>query len=95
MGYQYDRHLRRAIKVTDQVHDVFSGAAIEVAGGFVGKQNLGFSDQCSRNCDPLLLASGECRGTMMKSATQSDPGERAGGEIEPLTAIDFGIFCAT
>src|ERR1043166_2139726 len=47
------------IQLTEEFHNFFALAGMQVAGRFVGQQNLRFSDDRARNAYQLLLSAGE------------------------------------
>ena len=51
-----------AVDAQQQVHDLVGGGGIEVARGFVGKQQLRPIDHGARNSHALLLATGKLVG---------------------------------
>jgi hypothetical protein len=48
-----------AVEALEDLHDLDAGAAVEVAGGLVGQDELRVVDQRARDRHPLLLAAGE------------------------------------
>src|SRR4051812_40448728 len=79
-----------AIQILNEIEYLFAGLAVEIAGGFVGQQELGPIHQSAGQGDPLLFASGKLSGTMADSTRQADSLE---GLIRELTAFirqDFG-----
>src|SRR5690349_1236553 len=53
------------VELLKNCHDLDAGAAIEIAGRFVGKQYLGLVDQGACYGDALLLATGELAWVMV------------------------------
>ena len=56
----------------DEVEDFAPRGLIEIAGGFIGKENLGFVHQGPGNRHPLTLASGEFAGPVGKSMLEAE-----------------------
>ena len=48
-----------AVELLEQVHDLFSLAGMQTAGGFICQDQLWFGDDRSRDCHQLLLSAGE------------------------------------
>ncbi len=53
------------VEALDEGEDCLGGAFVEVAGGFVGEEDLGLGDQGAGEADALLLASAELAGLML------------------------------
>ena len=53
-------------------HDLDAGAAVEIAGRFVGQQHLRLVDERARNRHALLLAAGKLAGMMILAAGEAD-----------------------
>ncbi len=70
------------IELVEEIENFLAGFAIEIAGGFIGKDDDGAVGKCTGDGDTLLLAAGELIGLMVKAVLQSDlsgkPG--AGGD---------------
>src|SRR5215472_7530209 len=65
------------VELLENCHDLYAGAAIEIASRFVGEQHLRFVDQCSRNCHSLLLPAGKLTWIMVFTAREPDRCEYA------------------
>ena len=50
-----DLILERLVEAFEQIHDLFAGFGIEVAGWLVGQDDRRIVDQCAGNCDSLRL----------------------------------------
>ncbi len=59
-------------KVGEKFDDFLAGMGIEVAGGFVGKDEVRLIDQSAGNGDALLLAAGQFVGTMFEARGEAD-----------------------
>ena len=64
-----------AVECLEQRHDFFAGMAVEIAGGFIGKNQARTIDQGSRNCNALLLTAGNLIGQRGRFIFQSHLGE--------------------
>jgi len=82
MGYQQKRGAMLPRKIEQQVHDLPAGGAVEVAGRFVGKQQLGLRREGARNGHALLLAAGQLRGIMQGAGGKPDLAQRLLGARE-------------
>ena len=58
------------VEVEEKFDDAMARLAIEIAGGFVGEEDLGAIDEGAGDRHALLLATRELRGVMMQSFTQ-------------------------
>ena len=57
-----DEHQRRAafaVELEQQFNDVCAGLAVEIAGGFIGKQQFGVTGEGAGNCNALLFSAGK------------------------------------
>src|SRR3990170_2453691 len=54
-----------AVETLQDLHDLDAGAAVEIAGGLVGQDQLGVVDQRARDRHPLLLPAGELVGRVV------------------------------
>ena len=52
------------------IHDFIRGFAIQVTGGFIGKNNGGIVDQCPGNGNPLALPTGKLIGFVVAPVRQ-------------------------
>ena len=73
-----------AMKPLYQLENQVCGAIVQIAGWFIGHQDLRPSNQCPRQRDPLLLAAGEFTGAMTTSIFQSHFAQPAAGRIHGL-----------
>src|SRR6185437_5153931 len=58
VGYLDDGH-SFFVQLFEQLHDLFALAGIQVAGGFIGQQQPGFTDECAGDAYELLLSPGK------------------------------------
>lgn len=65
------------VEVEEEVDDVAAVAAVEVAGGFVGKEQGGAVDEGAGEGDALLLTAGELNGVVVGAVLEADFGEQA------------------
>jgi len=72
VGDHDDEHGMLAWRSRPGVARVGAGGGIEVAGGFVGEEDLGGKEQGAGDGDPLLLASGEGVGAVVGSPVESE-----------------------
>src|SRR5829696_6216890 len=61
----HDRRSEAAVQVADERQDLFAGAGVEIAGGFVGEQDWRVDGQRASDGDALALAAGELVGEMV------------------------------
>ena len=78
MGDQDQGGVAITIDVEQQLGNVLAGVAIEIAGGFVGKQDDRVAGKCPGNGNSLLLASGHLARVVIQSVTQAEPGQVPG-----------------
>ena len=71
-----DGHPQRLVKLTDEVHDLGTVPAVEIAGRLIGQQQLRTIDQRPRQRRPLLLTSGEFAWPVRHSRRQPYPVQR-------------------
>ncbi len=60
----------------EQFEDLDAGGGVELAGRFVGQQQLGVVDQRPGQRHPLLLAAGELVGAEMEAVAEPDLGQQ-------------------
>ena len=60
------------IQLLKNCHDLDTGAAVEIAGRLIGKQQFRIVDQRARDRDPLLLATGELARMMIFAAVETN-----------------------
>ena len=81
MGNQHQRGPPLLVEVEQQVADALAGAAVQIAGGFVGEQQAGLGGEGAGNGDPLLLAAGQLPWVMTQALAQADPLQQFGGSL--------------
>ena len=47
------------VNFAEKFHYLFSSFTVQSAGWFISKNNLGFCDHCSGDCNSLLLSAGK------------------------------------
>src|SRR5664280_1629376 len=67
-----------------QLHDLFPGMAVQVAGGFVGDDHDRIGDQGARNRHALLLAARKLLGLVVHAVSQPDLLEHIFGQLLPF-----------
>ena len=72
MGDEYDGHLLLCVDSHDEVENELSAGAVEVTGGFIGKEHRRTVRQASRYGDALPFASGQFRGKMVEPMFQAN-----------------------
>ena len=70
VGYDDDGHAR-FVQVLQNLHNLYGSFAVEGAGRFVGKDNLGLGNQRTGNGDTLLLSAGHLIGHVVRPVFQS------------------------
>src|SRR3989338_11414856 len=76
-----------AVQLLEQRHDFLAGLAVEVAGGFIRKNQARAVDQGARNRHALLLPPGNLVGHGVRLVFQADLGEHLMGA--PLALLAF------
>ena len=76
------------VEADEHVDNLLAGAAVQVAGGFVGEEDGGFLDEGAGDADALLLAAGEFGGLVAHPVAEADalqgfPGALAAGLRRP------------
>ena len=86
--HEYNCQSLFVIQRLKNFHDLDRGAAVEVPGWFVGKQNRRPVHQTAGNGHALLLPAGELRRVMPGAVGESYTGERFHGPLGPLIGTD-------
>ena len=81
VGHHHDRLAELTHGHAHEREDLGAGPAVEVAGRFVGEDDLGPTGQGTGHGDPLLLPTGELARAMAEAALQAD---RLDHEAEPF-----------
>lgn len=76
-----DRLAEFLVELTQERENIFGTLRVEISGGLVCQDNLGFADDGARNRDTLLLAAGKLRRPMMKAVAQA---EKFDGQLEAM-----------
>src|SRR5580704_109979 len=85
--YHNDRHPQLLVEVADQIQDLASSAAVEIAGGLVGEQELRAVDEGTSQCGPLLFPAGEFARTMVAARLQPNSRKSLAGQTVTLPPI--------
>ena len=88
MGDEDQRGAVLAVQREQQVGDFIPGVTVEVAGGFIGEQQLRAAVKRARQRDPLLLAAGELYRQVMQAFAQPQLLQQRPGAAAAL-AITF------
>ena len=88
MGDEDQRGAVLAVQRKQQVGDFIPGVTVEIAGGFIGKQQLRAAVERARQRDPLLLAAGKLYRQMVQALTQPQLLQQCPGAAAAL-AIAF------
>src|SRR6056297_2123610 len=72
MGDQNHGQVMFRMQIIEQLYDFFGGAAIQIAGRLVGKQQPRSHDQGAGNGDTLLLPTGKLSRLMLETLRQTD-----------------------
>ena len=86
VGNQQQRRPVPFGEVEQHVHDLRARLAVEVAGWFVGKQQIGLGGEGSGDGDTLLFAAGELRRVMRQAVAETDRLEAGAGAVEGVAA---------
>lgn len=87
----HDDRLSALAEFEDEIHDLESGLAVEVPGRLIRKEDFRIIDECSCDCDPLLLSSGELSGAGKELLFQSHFLEEHDRSCDPLLPRYSGI----
>jgi acyl-CoA thioesterase-1 len=72
VGHQHQRRAVLAVEVEQQIRHRLAGLAIEIAGRFVGEQQLGRAGEGACDRDALLLAAGQLARVVLEAMAQPD-----------------------
>ncbi|MCY1347549.1 hypothetical protein D9M69_336600 [compost metagenome] len=86
MGDQDQRGAALLVEFEEQVADALAGLAVEVAGGLVGEQHVGFGGKGAGDGHPLLFAAGQLARRMAEARAEADPLQQAGGTLAGIAA---------
>lgn len=67
MGNEHQCHLLIRTTLGQKFHDLSAVICIQIACGFIGKENAGFADQCTGDCYTLLLTARKLMGIMIQT----------------------------
>src|SRR5581483_3993760 len=79
-----------AMSGEQEIDDLAAGGFVEIAGGFVGHENVGAWRQRARERHALLLAAGKLRGVMIEAVLKSDRGKLPTRALHGV--VDAGEF---
>jgi hypothetical protein len=65
------------IQLLENTHDFHAGAAVKIAGWFIGQNYFGIANQRARNRDALLLPAGKLAWMMIRAAGEPDYAENS------------------
>ena len=88
MGDHDDQFILR--NLPQDIHDLHAGLGIKCAGRFVGQQDIGVVDQCTRNRDTLHLTAGHLGGTFAELVAEADLLECFGRTAAAFRLADAG-----
>src|SRR3990172_12729671 len=87
----HDDGLPLAMKSAEHPHDFFTGAAVEITGGLVGKEDCGTVHQRPGDRDPLPLSPRQLVGAMIHPAAQPHSLQGRFGATAPFPRRDASI----
>ena len=76
------------IELAEQAKDSFGAFSIEVAGGFIGQDNLWFADDGPSQRYALLFTAGKLRGLVLQAAAQA---EEIGNDLEAVRIESISV----
>lgn len=86
MGDQHQSRTAFLVQFEQQVADALASVAVEVAGGFVGKQHVGLGGKGAGNRHSLLFATGELARRMGQALAQADALQQLRGAFAGILA---------
>ena len=89
MGVDDDGLLKVFPQLEEELVQFFGGGGVEVARGFVGKDDGGFVHQCARDGYPLLLATRKLGGLVAGTFAQAEVFEQF---ASALAGFSFGLL---
>ena len=72
VGHDDQNRFSLLMNFEQHVGNDFGRLLIEISGGFVAQQQLGFHDQRARQSDTLLFTARQLRGTMIEAFSETD-----------------------
>ena len=81
MRHDDERFLALPGQTEEQIHDRVAGFGIEIAGRFVGKNDVRIIRQGAGDRDPLLFAAGKFRREMIQAVAEADRRETFGASF--------------
>ena len=86
VGDQHQGGAAFLVELEQQVADALAGVAVEVAGGLVGEQHVGFGGEGAGDGDALLLATGELARVVPQALAEADAIEQVAGAFAGVRA---------
>eukprot|EP00659_Diplonema_papillatum_P000289 gene290-411_t len=86
MGHQHQGRAALFVEFEQQVADALAGMAVEVAGGFIGKQHVRFGSKRPGNRYPLLLTPRELARRVGETLAQADTLQQVFGALAGVLA---------
>ena len=86
MGYQNQRRALFTVQIEHSRHDFLARSCIQVAGRFIGKDDLRIDNKCARNCYTLLFTSGELTWVVLEALAQPDTFENFPASLTGIVA---------
>jgi hypothetical protein len=90
VGDHEDGFVELAIQALKKFEDVFGALGVEVAGRFVGEDEVGVGDDGAGDGDALFLAAGELAGEVVHAVFEANEFEGGGGVFFALLAGEGG-----
>ena len=87
MGDDNQGRAKLVVEFEQQVDDRFGGSGVEIAGRFVGEQNIGQGAKRAGQGDPLLLAAGELTREMLHPIDEANSFEHHARRIRRVWQI--------
>ncbi len=90
VGDHDDGFFEFLVEALEEGEDVGGAGGVEVAGGFVGEDEVGVGDDGAGDGDALFLAAGELAGEVVEAVGEADEIEGGGGIFAALFAGEGG-----
>jgi len=88
--HHHDRFAVIAVERLQQVENLIAGFSIEIAGGFVAKQQRRIGDDGARDADALLLPAGKLSGIVLRPLGQPNDLQRNADTLLTVGLRKFG-----
>ncbi len=89
MGHHDDGHAGIPLDFAKEREDGFTGGAVKISGGLIGKENPGAIDKRPGDSGALLFAAGKLAGPMADALGEPDAFQRFADAGGAVTAVDF------